>query len=74
MMLSMIIFARQLVAVPLRLIAWANAFLKLFNQQKVAEALWFLTGDAEDGAWLVGWIATNQGLEVARVEHYRFVV
>lgn len=63
---SMIMFARQLIAAPVRLVAWANAYIHLFNQQKAAEVLWFLTRDAEDGVWLVGWIAANQGLDVAR--------
>jgi len=62
----MITFIRHLIAAPVRLLAWANSFLHVFDPLKAAEVIWFLTRDADDGAWLVACVAKSKGLVAAR--------
>ncbi len=63
---GMITFIRHLIAAPVRLLAWANSFLHVFDQARLAEALWFLTGDAADGANVIVLTARSKGLDAGR--------
>lgn len=62
----MITFVRQLVAVPVRLAAWANSFLQVFDRLKLAEIIWFLTRDPGDAASVISFTAAAKGIEAAR--------
>lgn len=62
----MITFVRQLVAVPVRLAAWANSFLRVFDRLKLAEIILFLTRDPGDAANVVSLTAAAKGIEAAR--------
>jgi hypothetical protein len=62
----MITFIREIIAAPLRVAAWANRFLRLFDPPKIAELLWLLTGQAADGAGVVILTARGKGIEAAR--------
>ncbi len=62
----MITFIRHLIAAPVRLLAWANSFLRVFDPLKAAEAIWFLTGEAADGASVIDLAARSKGLDAAR--------
>ena len=62
----MITFIRHLIAAPVRLLAWVNSFLRVFDQARLAEVIWFLTGEAADGASVIVLAAHNKGLDAAR--------
>ncbi len=62
----MITFIRHLIAAPVRLLAWANSFLRVFDPLKAAEVIWFLTGEAADGASVIVLAARGKGLDAAR--------
>lgn len=62
----MIMFARQLIAVPLRLIGWANAHLQVFNRLKLAEIIWLLAREPADGANVITLTAVLKDTDAAR--------
>ena len=62
----MIMFARQLIAVPLRLIGWANAHLQVFNRLKLAEIIWLLAREPADGANVITLTAATRDMDAAR--------
>jgi len=62
----MITFIRHLIAAPVRLLAWANSFLRVFDPLKAAEVIWFLTGEAADGASVIVLAVRGGGLDAAR--------
>ena len=50
----------------MRLLAWANSFLHVFDPLKAAEVIWFLTAEAADGASVIVLAARGRGLDSAR--------
>ncbi len=62
----MITFIRHLIAAPVRLLAWANSFLHVFDPLKAAEVIWFLTAEADDGASVIVLAARSKGLDAGR--------
>lgn len=62
----MITFIRHLIAAPVRLLAWGNSFLHVFDQARLAEVIWFLTGEAADGASVIVLAARSKGLDAGR--------
>ncbi|MBE0535150.1 MAG: hypothetical protein IH624_05720 [Phycisphaerae bacterium] len=62
----MITFIREIIAAPVRVAAWANGFLRLFDPIRLAEWTWLLTGDPADGAGVVVLTARGKGVDAAR--------
>ena len=59
-------FGRQLVAAPVRLVAWVNGFIQIIDRRKLAEIVWFLTREANDGANVISLTSATKGVQEAR--------
>jgi len=62
----MLMFIRQFIAAPLRVLAWVNGILKLSDPLPLAKAIWFLTASAADGSSVIVFTASTEGVDVAR--------
>lgn len=62
----MIHFLRHLIAAPVRLLLWLCGFLPVIDRLKLAQIIWTLTADADDGCNVIILTANKKGLQAAR--------
>ena len=62
----MINFTRHIIAAPLRVLVWVIGILPIIDRRALMEAIWFLTGDPDDGVAVVALISQSKGIEAAR--------
>ncbi|MCK5565138.1 MAG: hypothetical protein KAJ07_07810 [Planctomycetes bacterium] len=62
----MIHFLRHLTAAPVRLLLWLTGFLPVINRLILAQIIWTLTADVDDGCNVIILTANKKGLQPAR--------
>lgn len=64
----MIDFLRHLIAAPLKILLWLCRFVPIFSQLSLAEKIFFLTNDADDGIMVIWLINKTMGIEQVRTK------
>lgn len=62
----MIHFLRHLTAAPVRLLLWLTGFLPVIDRLILAQIIWRITADADDGCNVIILTANKKGLQPAR--------
>ncbi len=62
----MINFVRQLIAAPLRILAWICGFVPIFDRLKLVEIIWALGREPADAAAVLSLTASGKGMDAAR--------
>ena len=62
----MIHFLRHLTAAPVRLLLWLTGFLPVIDRLMLAQIIWRITADVDDGCNLIILTANKKGLQPAR--------
>ncbi len=63
---GMIHFLRHLTAAPVRLLLWLCGFLPVIDRLMLAQIIWRITADADDGCNVIILTANKKGLQPAR--------
>ncbi len=61
----MINFIRQLIAAPLRILAWICGFVPIFDRLKLVEIIWALGQEPADAAAVLSLTASGKGMDAA---------
>jgi hypothetical protein len=59
-------FVRQLIAAPLRVLAWICGFVPIFDRLKLVEIIWTLGREPADAAAVLSLTASGKGMDAAR--------
>lgn len=61
----MIIFIRQLIAAPLRILLWICSFVPVFDRLRLIELIWALSREPADAAGVLTLTAATKGMDAA---------